>query len=78
MTLEREEYEEVQRGSSTEDRRVSRIDTLDYALIGAFLLTLVTILAMTFLKMETPEHIFTIFWSLAIGVGLKKAPSTMR
>lgn len=50
-------------------------DIIDYALIAGFLGTLGTMLYMLGVGKEIPELLQTIFWSLAVGLGLKKYPT---
>lgn len=76
-----EDVGRVEQEESVERRkdyvREEGVDTVDIALIGAFILTLVCILALTVLERQVPDYVFTIFWALALSLGLKKYPSTL-
>lgn len=54
-----------------------KYDVVDYALVGGFMVSLGTMCYMMGTNQVVPELLQTIFWSTAVGLGLKKAPTTL-
>jgi hypothetical protein len=53
---------------------MKQYDLVDYTLAGGFIIVLGTMCYLVTTGQAVPEPLSTIFWALAVGLGLKKTP----
>ncbi len=54
---------------------MNKLDYVDGAIIGGFGLSLATMCYLFATGQAIPDALQTIFWALAVGLGLKKTPA---
>ena len=58
-----------------EQPQPKKLDAIDYTLIAAFMIALVTVCSMVVQGQGVPELMQNIFWAIGMALGMKKVPA---
>ena len=58
-----------------EQTQPKKLDAIDYTLIAAFMIALVTVCSMVVQGQGVPELMQNIFWAIGMALGMKKVPA---